>query len=825
MPPKRLQTQISIAVLISLSIGLLFFIIPVRGESLHLQRTAYVTLLPDYANDQVMIVGMVSSPKGISAEVAKLGDWGFDGALDVWASGSAEGNQSYYLQGILSNAFLELPGESGRYKITLGPFHLPPGDTLAITIPFASLTIEDVSPEPHNLDEIKNPRVPVTNLRYSAGKDPLDLTLEIPFVPVKKEIDLNLFPLVGELIQKRRDSYRLFGQVIFKDIPDYPAFEKYCQWTVEDPFWPYRMADTLFSLDYLPIFHFGYLPPAYQYKPTYLLVRSELQSCSYDNGAGQVVTGITGRVFNQPVDPARFPKFLLDQDVPDQQVEIQERGIGTGIYEIQLGYIFLGPGDVLKVTLPGTDIRSISPAPSRFSYTETGQTQAEFDGPGKFVLNVRYAPRPEVFVKQLPATIRAFGFEVEKLLSSLNTGLGTWQPWLILVACVALLAVVERFSYPLKLWGIVFLWLIAGVLCYYSFRHVFGLILFATGVNLLASWKTGSRKAILKSILTTLTAIVILILDTKAKELVYMLDGYNLELTLFTPSLLIVFGLVVLLIYRNPKEKLTWAPRDFVGPAILLFALSVLDGLQKSLPALLFTGGLVLVILRRFYKLSDNGETDSTLGIPDRFKTAWRSSFLWIGLFALSIFVISNDVTSTAEVLAPKLGVLRFLLDPVLLFLSATLSFLATGGLFLILYPVLPFKEGYLKAIGFAAGLWVIFILGVGADDRLVIALPGMLAGRFIYYLSAPLLAGIYMENQTEREAEKADGRASKADKKVVKTGFSIERILDPLKSLLGPVGSLISLVAPGLYAWFSGQPLITSYFDVLDVLIQFTLI
>jgi hypothetical protein len=823
---KRLLFQIVLALSISLIISLLFFTIAASGELQQSQRTVQLTLLPDYANNQVMVLGIIFSTTAISVEEAQSGDWGFEGDLNIWTSEPGGVSRNFYVQGVLPNAFLRAPEETGAYKIVIGPLQIPPGDTLALTIPFASLVSDNLSPAPGNLDEIKKSDFPLPFIRYSASEDPLELTIEIPFFPINKEIDLNLLPLVGELIQNRQDSYRLFGQVTFKAIRDFATFQKYCQPTIENPFWPYRMADTLFTLDYLPIFHFGYLPPAYQYKPSYLLVRSELRSCSYEGEAGQVVTSFTGRVFHQPQDGLLFPDFLLDQDVPERQVEVQDAhtGNGIGIYEIQLGSIFLGPGDRLKVNLPEADMRSISPAPSRFSYTETGQILAEFDGPEKFVLKVSYAPRPELFVQQFPVTLRAIGSKAENFLLSLNTGPVNWQPWAVFVACLATLAGVQRFGRQLKLWQRVSVWFIAGALCYYSFPHIFGLIFFAIGVHLLATWKTRSQDAIIRTILTLLAAIVFLALDTKARDLIFMLDGYHLELTMFTPALLMVFGLITYLIYRHPKEKSKWMPREIVGPAMFLFALSVLDALQKSLPAILLAGGLIFMIFWRYNESPSKQGIDYIPNIPDRLHAAWRSPFLWIGLFTLSIFVISNDVTSTAEVLAPSLGVIRFLLSPLLLFLSVVLSFLSTGGLFLLLYPSLPFREGYLKAIVFTLGLLVIFIFGVGGDDRFVTALPVMLVGRFIYYLSAPLLIGIFMEVYIAEETRKASQGTEKTAEKKEVTGYAFNQMSDPLKRFLGPLGSLISLVAPALFAWVSNQPLITSYYDVLEILIQFTL-
>jgi hypothetical protein len=78
----------------------------------------------------------------------------------------------------------------------------------------------------------------------------------------------------------------------------------------------------------------------------------------------------------------------------------------------------------------------------------------------------------------------------------------------------------------------------------------------------------------------------------------------------------------------------------------------------------------------------------------------------------------------------------------------------------------------------------------------------------------------VYIAEETRKASQ---GTEKTAEKKEV-TGYAFNQMSDPLKRFLGPLGSLISLVAPALFAWVSNQPLITSYYDVLEILIQFTL-
>ena len=68
MPTKRLLPHIAIAFPIGLIIVLLFTTVSASGESQQPQRTVQLTLLPNYMNNQVLIVGSVASLTSTNVE-------------------------------------------------------------------------------------------------------------------------------------------------------------------------------------------------------------------------------------------------------------------------------------------------------------------------------------------------------------------------------------------------------------------------------------------------------------------------------------------------------------------------------------------------------------------------------------------------------------------------------------------------------------------------------------------------------------------------------------------------------------------------------------
>lgn len=56
--------------------------------------------------------------------------------------------------------------------------------------------------------------------------------------------------------------------------------------------------------------------------------------------------------------------------------------------------------------------------------------------------------------------------------------------------------------------------------------------------------------------------------------------------------------------------------------------------------------------------------------------------------------------------------------------------------------------------------LTLIFVFGLGSDERLIVTLDTLVLSRFVYYLGVPLLIGLYFDIQQFRIHNEANQRA-----------------------------------------------------------------
>ena len=174
-------------------------------------------------------------------------------------------------------------------------------------------------------------------------------------------------------------------------------------------------------------------------------------------------------------------------------------------------------------------------------------------------------------------------------------------------------------------------------------------------------------------------------------------------------------------------------------------------------------------------------------------------------MLLLTVFTFERSLTTTAAY-AETFAQWTQGFESALLLVSIVASFLALAALFLVIYPLLPFSVGYLKALVFGAYLVALFLVGVGADERLIITLPELLIGRAVYYLSVPVLIGIYLDlKQHARPASDA------------------KPYLERLRTQINIAGAIASILAPAIYASVAKSPVVTSYFDLLNQLAKTT--
>jgi hypothetical protein len=299
------------------------------------------------------------------------------------------------------------------------------------------------------------------------------------------------------------------------------------------------------------------------------------------------------------------------------------------------------------------------------------------------------------------------------------------------------------------------------------------------------------------------------------------------ELSPLTPLILLfLVGTLFLLLYGKPDASKSFARADLPVLIVCLAVLALYDAFDKSLMALLISVTGILVILRQASKSKGSGGRQNEPKLGNGFRKRWKLAFgnrlVLVAMFILLIFAVLHDLSSTfaneMQVLLPPL--IAPLVIPVLVFVSVFLTFTSIALLFVLVYPFLPWKNGYLKAALFSLGLFLVFLFGIGTDDRLIASLPNILVGRVIYYVSVPLLIGVYLDIHEfmQKENKKRTGEGEEAKTLDFQTASSM--YFKNLRGILGTLASIVSLVAPTVYAFLSSQPVIVTYFDLLEKLV-----
>jgi hypothetical protein len=783
-------------------------------------RTLRLTILLDYADTAKAAVELDGTVQG-DKNRPDLGAWGITETRAPWYDTESE---LWYVHGTLQRARLTPPDASGYYHLATGPITLAPGDALILLIPFVNMDYQHITPPPTE-SPLESPLVTqldappgLIGLKYHVDSAQV-LELDIPFVPFSKQITLSLTPLFGEMLLGRAGSFRLSGQVIFDGLRPYAEFRQHCQNDPVSPFYRYRVADLLFALDSPPVLNSSFLSRIYQFKPVATVVRAELTACTFDSNRGRVEATFSGRAIASS-SSAQFPPDWLKADTAEihRQVKIP----GGRQYEVQLGNITLAPGDSLTVTVPMAQLRDVKPGPARMNYSQGHTAEIVYRGPLNAPLQIVYQPEPGLILGQLPTMARAMTRPAEAALGRFNDSRGAQLTWGVLLAGMAVLAIEFQLRHSrLKaiLGGLG--WVLAAIALLYGLRGVFGLLALAVLIYLRTTRDPGRQSSVWASGLAGLVLILAaMALDGRAENLFAVLTTLELETTPLTPLIMFVLGLTLaVLLLRAPRaQPEAVAPNANLAMIIALVVLSTFDVLQKSLL------GLVALIMGVAYMALAQRKFLSTEEIGRRLRLAWHSRIIPAGVILMILFASQNGLQSTTAVIGSSLGLLSPLIVPMLVFLSIAQSLIAIGLLFIVVYPILPFKAGYLRAVTFGGFLMLIFVVGTASDDRLVTVLNTLIAGRLVYYLSVPLLIGVYFDFDRFNREEQARQMARGQTRELATLKETVPVYLKQLQGLVGTVGSIASLVAPGAWAFFAGAPLVTTYFDILDKLLKLTL-
>lgn len=799
-------------------------------------RLIHLTLIPDYEEGTIHFDGWLigSDEAPVLPDLAGL-------PVDVETKWPDETGKIWYILGDIKAGQVVQDPTTPTYHLLIGSMSLRSRDEVRFSMPFANLDYSQIRPFPDVPDQTDMDwRLFTHHFSYKAGITNREIdSLDIPFTPVQKQIDLVLTPLMGEVLVGETDGLRLSGEVSFETLVDYTEFSRHCQ-SISNRvrLGDYRIADLLFSLDYPHYSGFASLNSAFDLKSTRLELISDLLDCQYDHekNFGQVSALFSGRLYHLNDDHQSFPQFLKEQDSLDSNDLFNPPLSNKRLreYEIRFGKLVLAPGDVLTVTVPYVHLQAdtLEPTPATFIYPNGGQpyrsVQVIYRGPKTFDLSIRYVPGAYLFLSQFPAILRP-GLElIENEFRGLLTAERSLATWAILIDA-GLLLLTSKIVSKGKRWFSFFAWLLASIGLLYAFRGSFGLLFVVLALYLTQPFDSSSSTTVLrlfkaeelvKALGVGVLIIVAMVLDVRGTTLFRALS--TPDLSPLTPAILLGLSVTMFFwLYGWPRAAILFRFGDVPVLAFLLVTLCTYDALDKSLLALLIIGlgaGYIFYRLERVKEQKNiNSQPSFVEDFWQRLSLAFTNRWVLWSILILIVFAVGNDLASpyaNALYLARSWLIAPFL--PVLLTItSVSFAFLVIALLFILLYPIIPSEVGYIKALVFALFFLLIFLFGVGTENRLIYSLPTVLVGRGVYYLSIPLFLGIYFDApETKRKLHGAVGVSEE------KTGqndnkSSWQQLLRLMENWRG----ILALVVPS-YVFIFDQPMIATYFNLLERLV-----
>ncbi len=715
---------------------------------------------------------------------------------------------------------------------------LQPGQRVRLLLPFVAIDFAHVNPPPANLQALLatstfalDGRIANDALEYDGAPDtPSTIHIIMPFTPVHKAVSLTLTPLFGRMLLGQTDSFRVSGTVGIDVGRSAHELVRHCQSPPGYSTDSYRSADLLFTLDNPPRSGFAMEPRLFLAKPSYLAIATDVVSCEANAGTGTVQAAFNGRVQHRPDLAALFPAGWLpatslecNRAIGPQATTApppSSRQVGCptdagawprSAYELTLGEIALGPTDTLDIHIPGVDVLGVKPIPDHADLGPTASPMLSYRGPSRFALTIEYRPLAALVAEQIPSTLRALAQPLDAALSEVlmvdpaGCALPVAFQTLMVVALAAIATWgLRRFNGP-------FAWIAAGCLIavlYFGVRGVFGLL--AASLLLWASRTRGSTPVHWATAGVGLVLIGIgLRLDCAGMAASPTLQANGP----LTPIVLLPLGvLLVFALSRSPNIEPS--PSVF-AIALLLTSVAAFDVLEKSLVVLLILGpGLAWIAIG----VARSPQDLSLAATADRIKACTRRAMVPVGLALLAIFTFENSLTNTVAYAEAFTQWTAWFQDLVLL-ASILLTFVALGALFLVLYPLLPSRIGYIKALAFGAYFLMLFLVGVGADERLIVTLPQLTIGRAVYYLAVPVLIGVFLDLSYRPVAISAPTSGEPAPSTPTTPSGAASAYLDRLRSRISTVGAIVSILAPSIYASVARSPVVTSYFDLLNQL------
>lgn len=796
---------------------------PAHAYQQNAGRRISLTLIPNYTRHKVQFDG--SLKLNSSSDPLDLAGLPFK-VRRKWQE-----NGTWYIMGVVTGGKVVYDEQNHVYHLRMGPIHLKPFDELNLLFPFANLSYSEIQPRPKRPDQSdENSLQQNHRLLYRAEADGWEIDfIDIPFIPVVKKIDLVLTPLIGEARIGKTDSFRFSGRVHFESLRQFREFGHHCQNAVSRiADGDYRIGSLLEVLDDPSFFSPDVRNSGFQFKPTSVVLKSVLMTCQYDlaTGLGQVEAAFSGRAVGFEKSNTFFPAVLQGKDSLERNFP-EGRG-----YRIQFGRIVLGPADVLTISIPHSLIQvdGVRPRPDRLSAGADQETLLEYHGPSAFDLSVPYIPQTQQYIQQFPAILRPSLAGIETQLGRLFSFKHLFFVSPVLVAGLLLLSLAAflRGNRGLVAAG----WLLTLAGFYYGVRGSFGLLGLAAAFYISQMIRSEAPFKInleaLKRVAIGLAGLALIWLATHLdRSATGIFRGLSEpDLSPFTPLVLAVLtaGLFTLF-YGFPRNAKNFRPLDMPVLLLFLIVLALYDALDKSLMALvsLFLGGAY--IARRASLGNDGGVKNAEEfghDLQKRMALAFGNRLVPFSMLALIVFAVAHDLSSlyASELNITVSWLAAPLVIPLLDLVSVLITLVSVAILFVLVYPFLPSKAGYMKAVLFASFLFFVFLFGVGTDDRLILSLPNILVGRVIYYLSVPMLIGLYFDIDEFMEKENQRRATEGKDEKPVNLQTAGSMYLRNFQGLLSTLAGIFSLLAPSIYAFVSNQPVITTYFSLLEKLV-----
>jgi hypothetical protein len=799
-------------------------------------RLLFLTLIPNFESQRIQFDGQ--SELNSSADALDISGL----PLKVEKKWKDPHNPTWNIVGTIQGGRVEYDPEQELYHLLLGPIILNPYDELNFIFPFINLDTSQIQPIPDILNQGDQRTYRFTYIGGEKGRQ--IRTVDIPFTPITKKIDLILTPLVGETMIKGVNSFRLSGRVEFHSISEYDEFSRHCQSSTNRlEHGDYRVADLLYSLDFPHFFGPDVLNPIYRMKPTRIALRSELTSCQYDQEKkiGQVDAIFTGRTYASNLGPSSFPEELSDFVDGNYPFSPPNDFRGVRGYEIKFGKIVLAPGDTLTINIPHTHIQvdSLTPVPDNLIYLDgeqaDKQTQIVYTGPAAFALSLPYVPQSGLYLAQFPALIRpaVSGFDAQ--FRDLYPFDGSWMTWSVL--SIGLLLVVLSRAVTKLNWFAIPGWLLLAFSLFYGMKGSFGLlclaiILYISQVTFYQSVLKRSEDAIRKIIMGLMSLILIVFavyLDDRATQSFRGLREINLSP--LTPLVLILLiAVMFMLLYGRPKDAKIFTYADLPTLVLFLAVLALYDAFNKSLLSLLILFAWGIYVVQRAspdYQRSRSPANKNTFGttLQTRLKLAFGNKIIPTAILILFLFAAINDISN---IYGTELQISTFpqwapIVIPLLAAVSVSLTFSSIAILFVLVYPFLPSRAGYVKAIILSLFLFLVFLFGIGTDDRLIGVLPSILVGRVIYYLSVPMLIGLYFDIHEVVQKENKRLASAGGEKKRVTLQSASSLYFKNLQGIAGTLAGIFSIVAPTVYAFIFSEPVFVTYFDLIRLLLSTT--